>query len=214
MEEIDTSELLAINVLAKANIIKKRDFKKSESPDFISSNNSIGIEVTIANNLIAYGKAVIRGDKIENARNMEAYVKSIGGNVMSEDEAKSKNKYIMYRNQNNVYVSPDLDTGFLLINERIEGKLVKLQNYKKCKEYRLFIITPGLFIQNPTEINEEELELEIKNIERLYNKYRLKYNIIYLYTGNILYIVDMERKKFTYKYIKLDIDLLKKSNII
>lgn len=212
--EIDSSELLAMNVLTETNIINKDDFNKSESPDFISKNGNIGIEITIVNNSIAYGKEAIKGIKIENARNKKAYVKKLGGNVMSINDAKAQNKFVMYEENNLAYVSFDLDTGFDLINQSIEKKLKKLQEYKTCKEYRLFIIAPCLFIQAHKGIHEIEVEQEIKNIEKLFYKYNLIYNTIYIYNGNVLYTINMEEKTFSYKYLDIDINLLKKSNII
>lgn len=216
MDSINSSEILAKNILIKAGIFEEKEFDESkcESPDFIIKNGKIGIEVTIVNNSMAYGNSIIKGMSIDRARNKEAYIKYIGGKVMSEGEAKAQNKFILYKENGKAFVSFDLDMRFGLINERVKLKLDKLQKYNKCEEYQLFIWTPCLFIEKSAEIHKEEVQREIVDLDKLYSNYNLKYDIIYLYTGNILYTINMNGKYFEYKYLKLDVEILKQSNII
>ena len=69
MDSINSSEILAKNILIKAGIFEEKEFveSKCDSPDLIIKNSKIGIEVTIANNSMAYGNCIIKGMSIDRA---------------------------------------------------------------------------------------------------------------------------------------------------
>ena len=217
-----SDEILALNILIEANIINDGDFEKNEQPDFYDKNNNIGIEITTANNSIAYTKYVSKKPnfvyEIKKVKNSREFVKKcLGGDTMTEKEAIEEHKFILYKKSDEeVYTSFDLKSGFDLINTEVEKKFEKLSKYKYCKEYRLFVIVPTLFLFSNGEIMKEKLEteIEIKYLKNLSKNYERKFDIIYIYNNTRIYILDLKNEVFDYKNLILNENLLKKSGIL
>ena len=74
---------------------------------------------------------------------------------MTQNDAKEFNKFIQFRIDEEIYISPDIDDGFEAINERIREKLKLLQKYKINNEDRLFIFTPSLFVVSSMDVDKK-----------------------------------------------------------
>lgn len=204
-------ENLAKNILIKANLLNNYDMQKSESPDFIDKTATIGLEITISNNSIPYTMMTIRGQDINNVTKKHNYIKKINGKIIKKNQQKINNKLIIYEDNDNYYTSFDIYLGFDLINKEIEKKIKKLQNYKKCKEYRLFIFAPSLFLNSTESIKKSELKKEIKYIKNIMNESNIKFNIIYFFTINEIYILNVDLESFDSKNITVDEKMYKET---
>ena len=196
-----SSELYAKYILEALYPSRYRELIRTDRPDLISEDRSIGIEVTRVlwdkeMKSVAFFNTYLKDRQIDNidSQIIESFV-SYGNEVLTGARIKSEwtNKIIGF--------SPSIDgtnySGFkkLLIkkHERISSK-----KYIECDQYDLFITWGDLF--------EDEVDEALNIIKEINDQYTEGYTFVVLDTANYLYKYDIDggiiEKKYTRDHSK------------
>ena len=162
-------ETLIKNVLEKFNLCNE-SFIKSEEPDWITNDMSVGLEVVEANETYEFDAFIQKYGNQYNDKFDEKY-KALGGRIFNKDDVVVKIlnlKGLPIGNKNKVYIIPVYNNDFSCINRKVMEKLLKLEHYQKLDNYQLAIFTPILLKYNDLD---EELELLIKISKNFKRKY-------------------------------------------
>ena len=137
------------------------DFRKDEKPDF--QNDNTGLEVTRADETLAFGGATLEFDKdrIKNIEKFNKKFRKLGGRVFRKTDPLVRVlglRDTFGYHKDYVYIAPSYQNGFSFINKKIKDKIEKLNSeYVDLEHYYL-----GIF--SPAYIAEDKIKQELGEI--------------------------------------------------
>lgn len=189
-------EQLALKILEFVVYIDVANLKNKEEPDWHNDKDSVGIEITIADESLRFYRELEKVDKVDTNKVKKfnkRYIRN-GGRVITKQEAYCIGIECSFKfNNNYVYIIPAYDNNFENINKAIKNKTEKLnKNYKLFNQNNLFVFS---HIRTRKELFQEELN-EIIEIE---SKFEKKFNFIYICLTDCIAIFDLENKVYDVK---------------
>lgn len=181
-QEHEKREQYALNVIYKLDLVKIKDFKPSEMPDWYSPANNIGLEVT--ENITP-----LEGERRKTLNNAYKNKISYGELVKSDKKQRLKNRlYKLDGTDNYIYVDVKKNPS---IEPCIRKKLEKLNdNFNVYPQNWLFIIDDGAFAPNGFE------HLDVPKITELHKQYKTVFNKYIVYNWSKVAILTFDNEKF------------------
>lgn len=140
----------------------------SKLPDIYTEDKSIGVEVTSCEHISQYLK--------ENYKKKIEVKKEIGAIIKQYDALSLKDKNILFNEE---------------FEKVLANKIKKIKHYTNCKSINLIIVSDN---ENKNFIRRESLS---KIYEKLVEKYKIKYDNLFLFYNDTLYI------DINYKFVKI-----------
>ncbi len=189
------------NILQHFNLIN--EVTKDESPDWISFDKTIGLEITKADETEDFSGYVEKyghnHGKISKFN--KNYVKR-GGRVFKKTDpiVKILNLQSSPYHEDYIHIIPGYNNNFDFTNRMIKNKLDKLNDkYKEFPKYYLGIIST-------IHIFDHDLNIELDELNRIQSTYIKIFSRIYIICFNKLLIFDLDN--YSYNAIDLTKELL------
>ena len=178
----DISELYAKFMLEEMFPNEYSKLLKSDKPDLVTNDRSIGVEVTriLWENDMAAAVYFLKNLRSQSIDNIEPHLidnfsqrgyEVLLGNTIN---AKLENKIIGFS-------SPSEGTNYPSFERKLETKYKRVNSdiYLKCEYYDLYVIWRELF--------DDELSCVTKIISEINKRFKIGYRYIYIDIGNYLY---------------------------
>ena len=137
------SEYYIKNILKYFNLIN--ELRKDESPDWISNDGTLGLEVTKADETEAFSGFVEKfGNNYDDISKFNKKYTELKGRVFKKTDpiVKALNLHGSPYHEDYIHINPGYDNNFDYANKIIKKKLYKLNDkYKNLSKYYLGVIS-------------------------------------------------------------------------
>ncbi len=181
-QEHEKRERYALNVIYKLDLVKIKDFKPSEMPDWYSLGNNIGLEVT--ENITS-----LEGERRKTLNN--AYKNKIPYDELVKSDKKQRLKDGLCKlDGTDIYTYVDVKIN-PSIEKCVHKKLEKLNNnFNVYPQNWLFIIYDSIFAPNGFEY------LDVPKITELHKQYKTVFNKYIVYNWSEVAVLTFDNEKF------------------
>lgn len=191
-------EELAFNLLKAILDVDITNFNNYDRPDLQNVKDSIGIEVTRADESLGFYEQLERIDKVDADKTKQFNKKFIknGGRVISKKEADCIGIECSFKlNENYVYIIPCNNNNFEKINEVIENKIKKINNNDNYKLFK----QNDLFVFSHIRTRKELFQGELNKITEIQSKFEKKFDFIYICLTNCIVIFNLKNNSYNIK---------------